>query len=213
MNAVKQEESNMIDIDVKIEYLMDIKREEGNFDELNEEGGGVGGDDVGGGGGVVVKEEEVEEVVEEEFVGVKRKAVEEETKPKKTKKKRGGKGKPAWTEEEDDELLKGAGKYGLDFKRIKKDNDGNVLADRTPDALRERFKRNNPEKFKELRAATPRKGTPWWTAEEVEALKRGFKKYGIDWDEIHKSENKVLGRRTPVALEQRYHKHLNKIKK
>ena len=51
MNAVKQEESNMIDIDVKVEYLMEIKREEGYFDESNEEEGGVGGDDVGGGGG------------------------------------------------------------------------------------------------------------------------------------------------------------------
>ena len=39
MNAVKQEESNLIDIDVKIEYLMDIKREEGYFDESNEDGG------------------------------------------------------------------------------------------------------------------------------------------------------------------------------
>ena len=40
MNAVvKQEESNMIDINVKVEYLMDIKREEGFFDELDEDGG------------------------------------------------------------------------------------------------------------------------------------------------------------------------------
>ena len=60
MNAVKQEEeTDLIDIDVKIEYMIDIKREEGYFDELNEEEGGVGGDDVGG-GGVVVKEEVVE---------------------------------------------------------------------------------------------------------------------------------------------------------
>ena len=63
MNTVKQEETDHIDIDVKIEYLMDIKREEGYFDDLNEEEGGVGRDDVGG-SGVVVKEE-VEEVVEE----------------------------------------------------------------------------------------------------------------------------------------------------
>ena len=40
MNAVKQEDTDLIDIDVKVEYLMDIKREEGLFDDLNEEEGG-----------------------------------------------------------------------------------------------------------------------------------------------------------------------------
>ena len=59
IDAVKQEESDLIDIDVKLEYLMDFNREEGYFDDLNEDDGGVGGDDVGG-GGVVVKEEVVE---------------------------------------------------------------------------------------------------------------------------------------------------------
>ena len=108
MNAVKQEETDIFDIDVKVEYLMDIKREEGYFDETNEEEGGVGGDDVGG-GGVVVKEEEVDEVVEEVAVGVKRKA-EEETEPKK-KKRWNGKGF-VWTEEEDDALLRASVSMG-----------------------------------------------------------------------------------------------------
>ncbi|GMH87510.1 hypothetical protein TrVE_jg11602 [Triparma verrucosa] len=183
MNAVRQEESDLIDIDVKVEYLMDIKREEGYFDESNEDGGGVGGDDVGG-GEVVVKEEEVEEVVEEVDVGVNWKT-EEETKPRKSKKKRRGSG-CAWMEEEDDALLKGAGKYGRDFKRIKKEDDGNVFADRTPVALYKRLINQYPARYKEARAATPLKRHNGWTAEEVETLKRGMKKYGRNWDEIHK---------------------------
>ncbi|GMI11928.1 hypothetical protein TrVE_jg12541 [Triparma verrucosa] len=206
MNAVKQEESNMIDIDVKVEYLMVIKRKEGYFDETNEEEGRDGGDDVGG-GEVVVKEEEVEEEVEEVVAGVKRKT-EEETESRKTKKKWGGNGFFAWTEEEEDALLKGIGKYGTDWKRIKEEND-KVLGDRTVKALQNRLKYKYPEKFKELRAATPpRKRYPAgdaWTAEEVEALKRGMKKYGQDWDEIRKSENKILGRRTPGALCTKYY--------
>ena len=204
MNAVKQEESDHIDIDVKIEILMDIKREEGYFDEFNEEEGGVGGDDVGG-GDVVVKEEELEEMVEEVVVGVKRKA-EEETEPKKTKKRRNGYTNP-WTKEEEDALLKGAGKYGTDWKRIKKEDDGKVLADRTPDALQLHLHRRFPEKYKELRAANPRKKTPLWTKEEVKALKRGVKEHGKDWDKII-SDNEVLKHRTPIALKIRYNKHL-----
>ncbi|GMH86554.1 hypothetical protein TrST_g3755 [Triparma strigata] len=207
MNAVKQEESNMIDIDVKVEYLMDIKREEGYFDELNENGEEVGGDDVGG-GGVVVKEEEVEEEVEEVAVGLKRKA-EEETEPKEMKKKRVGNGY-VWTEEEDDALLKGVGKYGLDWKRIREDN-VKVLADRNPVALRQRLLRQYPEKNKELRAANPRyyQHAMFWTSEEDAALKRGRMKHGTDWKNIQKSE-KALGRRTPAALKERYSRNLRK---
>ena len=207
MNAVKQKESDLIDIDVKmIEYLMDIKREEGYFDDLNEEEGGVGGDDVGG-GVVVVKEEEVEDVVKEVVVGVKRKA-EEETKPRKTKKKWKGGGFD-WTEEEDDALLKGFGKYGLDFKQIKEKN-SDVFADRTLGALRGRLHLKFPEKCKEVRAATPRKPHPnTWTAEEKAALKRGVKKHGNDWEKII-SDNDDLERRTPAAIERRYYNHLNK---
>ena len=198
MNAVKQEETDHIDIDVKIEILMDIKREEGYFDETNEEEGGVGGDDIGG-GGVVVKEEEVEEVVEEVVVGVKRKA-EEETEPKKTKKKRNGNGY-VWTEEEDDALLKGVGKYGLDFKQIKDEN-GKVLADRNPAALRTRLHYKFPEKYEEARGVTPPKKTRW-TAEEDAALKRGKKEHGRDWEKII-SDNHVLNSRTPGALHNRF---------
>ena len=139
--------------------------------------------------------------MEEVVVGVKRKA-EEETEPKKTKKKQKGRGH-VWTEEEDDALLKGVGKYGLEFKRIKEKN-GKVLADRTPKALRGRLNRQYPKKYKEARKKTP------WTAEEDAALKRGRKEHGADWDKILKSKNKVLGRRTVNALENRYHKHLKK---
>ncbi|GMI05034.1 hypothetical protein TrVE_jg8197 [Triparma verrucosa] len=204
MNAVKQEESNMIDIDVKVEYLMDVKREEGYFDESNEEEGGVGGDDVGG-GGVVVKEEEVEEEEEEVVVGTKRKA-EEEAKPRKTKKKGAGKCF-VWTEEDDDALQKGAGKYGLDFERIRGDN-GNILAERSLRAPYNRLYNNYPEKYRALRAANPRKKSPW-TVEEDAALKRGVEELGANWEKIL-SENAVLKRRTVDALRARYYNHLNK---
>ncbi|GMH74461.1 hypothetical protein TrST_g2266 [Triparma strigata] len=195
MNAVKQEEeSNIIDIDVKVEYLMVIKREEGYFDETNEEEGGVGRDDVGG-GEVVVKKEEVEEVV-----GVKRKT-EEETEPRKMKKKHGGRGF-AWTAGEDEALLKGAGKYGLDWKRIRKDN-GKVLADRTPQALYHRLCTKYAENYAAARAATPRKQGILWTSEEDAALKRGMKEHGRDWDKIRTSEQDILGDRTLAAMQQR----------
>ena len=63
--------------------------------------------------------------VAEAIVGLKRKA--EETEPKETKKRWNGTGY-YWTAEDDDALLEGAHKYGLDFKRIKKEN-GEVFAD------------------------------------------------------------------------------------
>ncbi|GMI10517.1 hypothetical protein TrVE_jg12699 [Triparma verrucosa] len=175
MNAVKEEESNMIDIDVKVEYLMDIKREE------------------------------VEEVVEEVVVGVKRKA-EEETKPGKTKKKRVGKGKP-WTEEEDDALLKVVGKYGLDFKRIKDDND-KVLAHRTLADLQTRLYLKFPEKYEELRAVTP-SSVYAWTSEEDAALKRGVEVHGSDWEKIM-SNNEFLKRRKTTVIKKRYNRLLRK---
>ena len=186
--------------------LLSPKREEEYIDETNEDDGGVGGDDVGG-GEVVVKEEEVkEEEVEEVVVGVKRKA-EEETKPRKTKKKgsRNGHTNP-WTKKEEDALLKGAGKYGMDWKRIKKEDDGKVLADRTPAALYIRLKRQYPEKLKEARAVTPSKVIRW-TKEEDDALKRGVEVHGNDWEKII-FENDVLERRTPAALQVRYSTHL-----
>mmetsp|Transcript_13033 Transcript_13033/g.23895 ORF Transcript_13033/g.23895 Transcript_13033/m.23895 type:complete len:553 (+) Transcript_13033:601-2259(+) len=127
----------------------------------------------------------------------------EETEPRKTKKKWVGAGF-AWTEEEDEALLKGVGKYGLDFERIKKEDDGNVLGDRTPETLRIRFRYKFPAKYKELMAVTPRKQGLLWTSEEDAALKRGVKEHGTDWDKILKSENKVLGRRTLVALQRRW---------
>ena len=205
MNAVKQEGSDHIDIDVKIEYLMDIKREEGYFDDLNEDDGGVGGDDVGG-GEVVVKEEEVEEVVEEEVVvGVKRKA-EEETKPRKTKKRwTGNSFTNPWTKEEEDALLKGIGKYGLDYERIKKEDDGKVLADRTLAALRQHLFTKFPENYTAASAATPWKGKVVWTSKEDAALKTGVEEHGNDWEKI-KSNTDALKRRTPVALRHRYNK-------
>ncbi|GMH96187.1 hypothetical protein TrST_g13188 [Triparma strigata] len=113
-----------------------------------------------------------------------------------------------WTEEEEDALLKGVGKYGLDFERIRGDN-GKVLAYRNPSALKQHLYRKYPAKLKELRAVTPWKGNHVaWTAEQDAALKRGIKEYGKDWDEIHKSENKVLGRRTLGTLQLRYYRHL-----
>ncbi|GMH74465.1 hypothetical protein TrST_g2267 [Triparma strigata] len=205
MNAVKQEEES---IDVKVEYLMVIKREEGYFDELSEDGDVDGGDDVGG-GEVVVKEEEVKEVVEEKVVGVKRK-VEEETEPRKKKRQWNGKGF-TWTEEEEAALLKGVGKYGLDYERIRGDND-KVLADRNPTALYirlyNRLYTKFPEKYKELRAVTPRKSKNQhvaWTAEQDAALKRGMKEHGRDWDKICTSEQDILGDRTLRAMEQWVH--------
>ena len=90
MNAVKQEEEiDLIDINVKVEYLMDIKCEEGFFFELNVEEGGVGGYVVGV-GEVFVMEVEVEEVVEEEVVVDVKRKVKEETKPRKKRQSRNG---------------------------------------------------------------------------------------------------------------------------
>ena len=205
MNPIWEVEQNyVVDIVYDIYHIID---NEGYFDDFAPKKEGVGGrHSVGGGGGIVVKEEEVEEVVVADvLVGVKRKA-EEETESKKTKKKGAGKGY-AFTEEENDALLEGAGKYGLDFKRIKEDND-NVLGHRTLKALKKRFRYKFPEKYKELRAATgdctPRNYNVTWTAEEDAALKRGRKEHGANWAKIIKSENKVLGRRTLVALQRRY---------
>eukprot|EP00519_Triparma_laevis_P015204 CAMPEP_0182492954 /NCGR_PEP_ID=MMETSP1321-20130603/2001_1 /TAXON_ID=91990 /ORGANISM="Bolidomonas sp., Strain RCC1657" /LENGTH=156 /DNA_ID=CAMNT_0024695597 /DNA_START=208 /DNA_END=675 /DNA_ORIENTATION=- len=132
-------------------------------------------------------------LIAEVLVGIKNVKTAEETKPRKwkiSKMKWQGNGWTDWTEEEDEALLKGVNKYGLDFERIRKEEDGKVLADRSPLALRNRLRRQYPEKYKELRAATAWKKAPW-TAEEDTALKKGVEKYGIDWDEIHRSE-KVL---------------------
>ncbi|GMH80755.1 hypothetical protein TrST_g14363 [Triparma strigata] len=134
-----------------------------------------------------------------------RKAAEEETEPRKTKKKRNSIGF-VWTEEENDALLKGVGKYGLDFERIRDDND-KVLADRTPSALKQYLYRKYPAKLKEARAATPRKQGILWTSEEDATLTRGMEVHGKDWEKII-SENDVLKRRTPNALEIRYSRFL-----
>ncbi|GMH78348.1 hypothetical protein TrST_g3544 [Triparma strigata] len=201
MNAVKEEEKLMSNIKVHAYFGIKRVREDGLFD-LNEDIiVGEDGSSGDGRGGVVVEQE----VKEEEVVGVKRKA-EEETKPKKTKKKRTGNGF-TWTEEEDDALLKGVGKYGLDYELIKEKN-GKVLADRTPDCLRQRLYTKYPEKYEELWAATPWKPhSNAWTSEEDDALKRGVEKHGKDWEKI-KSKNELLRRRTLKALQQRYKRKL-----
>ncbi|GMH84972.1 hypothetical protein TrVE_jg5107 [Triparma verrucosa] len=207
MYTLKEEENLMSNINLRAYFGIKRVREDGLFD-LNEDEDVIIiiGEESGDGGGGVVVEEEVKEVAEEVVVDVKRK-VEEETKPRATKKKR-GKGF-TWTEEGDDALLKGVGKYGLDFKQIREEND-KVLADRTPQALRNRLKRQYPEKYKELRAATPRKrytnGTKW-TSEDDVALKMGVEVHGTDWEKI-KSKNDVLKRRTANAIKERYNKHL-----
>ena len=134
---------------------------------------------------------------------------EEETEPGKTKIKYGGKGY-AWTEEEDDALLKGAGKYGMDFKRIKKEDDGKVLADRTPEALKQRLHNHFPAKYEELRAANPRKSNNQyvpWTSEDDATLRRGVEVHGRDWEKII-SDNDVLKRRSVIAIKKRYNTHL-----
>ena len=149
-------------------------------------------------------------LIAEILIGIKHVKTEEETKPrksKKTKKKRKGK-VCFWTEEEDEELLKGVGKYGLDFERIKKKSD-KIKADPNAKALYNRLLIRFPEKYKELGAVTPGKIMKW-TTEEDTALKKGVEKYGVDWDEIRRSE-KVLNSRTVRALDSRYYNHLKKI--
>ncbi|GMH92907.1 hypothetical protein TrST_g12096 [Triparma strigata] len=165
-------------------------------------------------------EEEVEEVVEEVVVGVKRKA-EEETEPRKTKnpnRKRVGIGF-AWTEEEDDALLKGVAKYGVDYARIVKEDNGNVLGDRTPGSLQNRLFKKYPAKYK---AATPKKGKNQgnnqhlaWSAEEDAALKRLVEEHGTDWKKIHNCAwlNMALEKRTKMALKNRYNHNLKKNRK
>ncbi|GMH82684.1 hypothetical protein TrST_g3578 [Triparma strigata] len=120
-----------------------------------------------------------------------------------------------WTEEEEDALLKGVDKYGRVWKRIKEDND-KVLADRTPQALKERLRVKFPEKYKAARAATTHRHNTTrkkekgilWTEEEEAALKTGVEVHGRGWEKII-SKNELLRRRTPLALSRRYHKHLN----
>ena len=145
-------------------------------------------------------------LIAEILIGIKHVKTEEETKPRATKKKR-GKGF-TWTEEGDDALLKGVGKYGLDFERIKKKSD-KIKADPNAKALYNRLLIRFPEKYKELGAVTPGKIMKW-TTEEDTALKKGVEKYGVDWDEIRRSE-KVLNSRTVRALDSRYYNHLKKI--
>ncbi|GMI07166.1 hypothetical protein TrLO_g11039 [Triparma laevis f. longispina] len=51
---------------------------------------------------------------------------------------------------------------------------------------------------------------PVWTAAEEEALMRGIKMHGQDWEKIHKSENEVLKGRTVAALKHRSFRIRNK---
>ena len=192
--------------------LLSPKREEEYIDETNEDDGGVGGDDVGGGEEVLKEEEVKEEEVEEVVVGVKRKAEEE---PKNPNRKRVGIGY-AWTEEEDKALLEGVDKYGVDYARIVKEDNGNVLGDRTPGSLQNRLFKKFPAKYK---AATPKKGKNQgnnqhnaWSAEEDAALKRLVDENGTDWTKIHNCAwlIKALEKRTKMALKNRYNHNLKR---
>ncbi|GMH61951.1 hypothetical protein TrLO_g9144 [Triparma laevis f. longispina] len=108
-----------------------------------------------------------------------------------------------WTDEEDEALVKGVDKHGLNFSRIRSENDS-LLSKRTTQALDNHYRRAHPKDFKNLRAATPKIYNNW-TPEEDAALKRGIVHFDFDWQKIHQEENKILGRRTPVALASRYY--------
>ncbi|GMI02770.1 hypothetical protein TrLO_g5679 [Triparma laevis f. longispina] len=114
----------------------------------------------------------------------------------------------AWTADEEAALVEGVNEYGLDFDRIKAEA-GARLGGRKANALYEHFKRSQPERFRELREATPNKRTDLWTEEVDEVLKRGRLKHGDDREMILETEKEVLGHRTVGALDFKYHKHLS----
>ncbi|GMH56616.1 hypothetical protein TL16_g09563 [Triparma laevis f. inornata] len=113
----------------------------------------------------------------------------------------------AWTAEEEAALVEAVDEYGLDFGRIKAEA-GARLGDRKAKALEKHFRDHHPGKFMELRAANPLDksgGKLIWTNEEDEALKRGRRKHGNDWEKIIGTESEVLGHRTANAIRQRKH--------
>ena len=116
----------------------------------------------------------------------------------------------AWTAGEDAALLEGVDEHGLDFGRIKAEA-GARLGYRKVRALYAHFKYAHPDKFGQLRAANPSKQNQHatWTKAENEALKRGAKSHGKDWENILETEKKVLGHRAVRALDSRYHRKLS----
>ena len=73
---------------------------------------------------------------------------------KKKKKKKGGLS-PPWTTEEDTALFEGVDEHGLNFDRIKAEY-GARVGRRSANLLYNHFRKRQPDKFKELRAATPK---------------------------------------------------------
>ncbi|GMH65422.1 hypothetical protein TrLO_g12714 [Triparma laevis f. longispina] len=63
--------------------------------------------------------------------------------------------KDLWTAEEDEALLEGINKYNFDWDRIKAEA-GDRFGDRTAKALNDHFRKYYPDKFEELRTATPK---------------------------------------------------------
>lgn len=111
--------------------------------------------------------------------------------------------------EEDAALLEPVEEHCHDFDRIIAEY-GARLGGRKANALYHHFCDHHPKKFRDMREATPRGGgiCLGWTAEEDEALKRGRRKHGSDWEKIHETESEVLGHRSVKSLQNRYY---NKI--
>ena len=108
-----------------------------------------------------------------------------------------------YTLEHDAALRKGVKDYGLDFERIKDENK-DLFDSRTAKSLYNHFKCVEPDKFQELRAATPRHNA--YTPVQDAALKKGVDDYGLDFERI-KDENKDLFYgRTAGSLYQRFYK-------
>ena len=100
----------------------------------------------------------------------------------------------AWIAEEDAALLKGVEKHGLDFDQIKAES-GARLGKRKTRSLDTYLRLHHPDKFRELRAATPKKPNALdWTAEEKAALLAGVENHGLDFDKIKAHNDPRLGR-------------------
>ncbi|GMH78914.1 hypothetical protein TrLO_g8632 [Triparma laevis f. longispina] len=112
-----------------------------------------------------------------------------------------------WTASEDALLVEAVEKYGFDFDRIKAKN--SFLGRRTASALEARFRAQQPQMWEEHKPKKPLFGDiRFWSTKEETALKRGVSNHGFDWERIHQSERKVLGRRTLTALQSRYNDSL-----
>ncbi|GMH71050.1 hypothetical protein TL16_g05558 [Triparma laevis f. inornata] len=109
--------------------------------------------------------------------------------PKKKTRKWNVDGDP-WTLEENTALLSGTKKHGLNFDRIKADNEV-IFKLRTVRFLYSHLQDEYPKEFEAIKAASlknSRSGSKYpWTDEEDEALVKGVDKHGLNFSRIRAS--------------------------